>query len=269
MQISVIETAIPSRKKPQPAATACATPVLSIHEQTALWQIIASALLIGTVSDFEDWTGNQLQGLFPHEMMVCGVGELRVKNATPRLLLSRNLPPNYLDSLRTDKGTVTSPIMARWKQQGSPQFYESSAPDLTHAALWRANFERHALINIAAHGVRDIGGNLSSYFSFYRIPGRLTPHHAFLLEVLIPNLHGALVRLYNTCPAQHPCSTLPQSTLGPRENQVLELLGQGKTNWEIGKLLGISEFTAKNHVHHLLQKLGVRNRAHAVAKFLG
>jgi DNA-binding CsgD family transcriptional regulator len=54
--------------------------------------------------------------------------------------------------------------------------------------------------------------------------------------------------------------------LTERERQVLKWISIGKTNWEIGKILGISEFTVKNHVQNLLKKLSVTNRTQAVTK---
>ena len=51
-----------------------------------------------------------------------------------------------------------------------------------------------------------------------------------------------------------------------REVEVLELVRQGFTNVEIGRLLGISERTAKFHVANLLVKLQASDRAEAVAR---
>ena len=51
-----------------------------------------------------------------------------------------------------------------------------------------------------------------------------------------------------------------------REVEVLELVRQGFTNVEIGRLLGISERTAKFHVANLLVKLQAFDRAEAVAR---
>jgi DNA-binding NarL/FixJ family response regulator len=48
-----------------------------------------------------------------------------------------------------------------------------------------------------------------------------------------------------------------------REQEVLELVAQGKTNKEIASALFISEVTAKVHVRHILDKLGVRSRTEA------
>jgi LuxR family maltose regulon positive regulatory protein len=55
----------------------------------------------------------------------------------------------------------------------------------------------------------------------------------------------------------------PPDPLSPREREVSALLAQGQTNAEIAKALYISEVTVKVHVRHILQKLGVRNRAQA------
>jgi DNA-binding NarL/FixJ family response regulator len=51
--------------------------------------------------------------------------------------------------------------------------------------------------------------------------------------------------------------------LTPRESEVHDLLAQGLTNEEIAKLLYISISTAKVHVKHIYDKLGVRSRLEA------
>ena len=56
---------------------------------------------------------------------------------------------------------------------------------------------------------------------------------------------------------------LPELT--DRENQVLKLIADGLTNREISCNLLISESTVENHVHHIYEKLGISNRAQAVA----
>jgi DNA-binding NarL/FixJ family response regulator len=57
-----------------------------------------------------------------------------------------------------------------------------------------------------------------------------------------------------------------ESTISRREIEVLGLLRQGFTNSEIGRLLGITERTAKAHVSALLSKLDAADRAEAVAR---
>ena len=51
-----------------------------------------------------------------------------------------------------------------------------------------------------------------------------------------------------------------------RESEVCGLLSQGLSNKEIAKALFISESTAKVHVRHILEKLGVRTRTEAALK---
>jgi NarL family two-component system response regulator LiaR len=58
----------------------------------------------------------------------------------------------------------------------------------------------------------------------------------------------------------------PGHDLTDRELQVLELLAEGLTNPEIGRRLMVSSSTARAHVSSILSKLGVSNRAEAVAQ---
>jgi DNA-binding NarL/FixJ family response regulator len=53
-----------------------------------------------------------------------------------------------------------------------------------------------------------------------------------------------------------------------RESEVLLEIRSGRTNREIAKRLGVSTSTVNKHVHQVLSKLKVRNRAHA-ATFKG
>lgn len=54
-------------------------------------------------------------------------------------------------------------------------------------------------------------------------------------------------------------------TLTKRHIEVLIMAAVGGTNQEIAHALGISETTTKNHMYELMQRLGAKNRTHAVA----
>jgi DNA-binding NarL/FixJ family response regulator len=56
----------------------------------------------------------------------------------------------------------------------------------------------------------------------------------------------------------------PLGTLSPRERELLEALGTGRTNAELAHQLGVSVNTVKFHLRNLFDKIGVRNRAQAV-----
>ena len=54
-----------------------------------------------------------------------------------------------------------------------------------------------------------------------------------------------------------------EAALTEREHQVLEKMADGMTNKEIAQVLGISYETVKEHVQHILQKVGVSDRTQA------
>ncbi|QNG20856.1 response regulator transcription factor [Rhodococcus triatomae] len=58
----------------------------------------------------------------------------------------------------------------------------------------------------------------------------------------------------------------PETSLTPREIEVLRLVAAGHSNREIGKELFLSETTVKSHLVHIFGKLGVRSRTSAVAR---
>jgi DNA-binding NarL/FixJ family response regulator len=53
--------------------------------------------------------------------------------------------------------------------------------------------------------------------------------------------------------------------LTPREQEVLALVARGMTNHQIAEELVISDYTARNHVANLLDKLGFSRRSEAAA----
>ena len=73
-------------------------------------------------------------------------------------------------------------------------------------------------------------------------------------------LAGEVVTLRTPAPARRH-----EQDPTAREREVLQLIGDGLANREIGERLHLSEETVKSHVRHLLAKLQARSRAHAVA----
>lgn len=74
--------------------------------------------------------------------------------------------------------------------------------------------------------------------------------------------HNTQVQLSQLKFAPDFSTSVPLETLGlsPREAQVLLWIAQGKSNEEIGLILGASRNTIKKHVLHVLDKLGVETR---------
>ncbi|HYM31343.1 MAG TPA: response regulator transcription factor [Candidatus Cybelea sp.] len=86
---------------------------------------------------------------------------------------------------------------------------------------------------------------------------------AEVLEVTRPRSDGAEVPPHVPGPAPMDRS---RSALSPRQQEVLSLLRQGRSNKEIAEALGLAEGTVKVHVNGVLRKLGARNRAQAVLR---
>jgi len=78
-----------------------------------------------------------------------------------------------------------------------------------------------------------------------------------------PWMATVLVRRVQALAAVRP---RPTQRLTAREAEILELIAQGLSNKEIAAGLFIAVTTVKNHVHNILEKLGVSRREEAVAR---
>ncbi len=83
------------------------------------------------------------------------------------------------------------------------------------------------------------------------------------LQLFAVHAQEAAARILTPAPAEpeHP-------NLTPREIETLRWTMDGKTAWEVGNILGISERTAVLHVNNATHKLGCVNKHQAVLKAL-
>lgn len=84
-------------------------------------------------------------------------------------------------------------------------------------------------------------------------------------SVLLPAVTERAVRALAAAPPVFE-SLDPPDRLTPRETEILRLMAGGYSNREIADALHSGEGTVKNHISHILSKLGVRDRTRAVLK---
>jgi NarL family two-component system response regulator LiaR len=62
-----------------------------------------------------------------------------------------------------------------------------------------------------------------------------------------------------------PAKPANDEPLTSRQEEILALLGEGRSDQEIARTLHLEETTVRSHVHRIIQRLGVESRAQAVA----
>jgi DNA-binding CsgD family transcriptional regulator len=82
------------------------------------------------------------------------------------------------------------------------------------------------------------------------------------LQLLAVHAQEAAMRIFV------PAVSTPAVVLTPRELEAMRWTMEGKTAWEVGNILGISERTAVLHVNNAMHKLGCVNKHQAVLKAL-
>ena len=87
----------------------------------------------------------------------------------------------------------------------------------------------------------------------------------FLFDTLVDVSHGRISFPYVDVRSLY---SDPFSALTRRERELLKALSDGSTNSQIGRDLGISDNTVKFHLKNLYDKMGVNNRAKAVALYM-
>ncbi|MFN3211368.1 MAG: LuxR C-terminal-related transcriptional regulator [Roseovarius sp.] len=86
----------------------------------------------------------------------------------------------------------------------------------------------------------------------------------------LPRILGKLIEGHSIVPTEILRRLTSENTdaLSRREHEILSLLGDGLTNFQISARLGLSENTVKYYLKAIYQKLNVNSRGAAIAKYV-
>jgi DNA-binding NarL/FixJ family response regulator len=116
------------------------------------------------------------------------------------------------------------------------------------------------VLNLLLQGCsnREIGGEL-------KISPRTVKQHLRMLFLRAGIVEGRKrVKLARYAQEAGAAPMAPCEALTPQENQISNLVWEGLTNREIGKIVGVSEQVIKNHLRSAFDKLGVWSRLELV-----
>jgi transcriptional regulator EpsA len=236
--------------------------ILARAEQEYLLRTIESGMALHDRRQLFLWAQGPLQALLPHEVLLC-IG----MDGAGRVLRVECLHRAALDGAALARLTQElAPALAQAWRAGSPTpvvLEGEQGDDAACAALLRASGFEHALV----HGCIPLAGPAGA-FALLGMPSRPEARHGYFLQLLLPYLHLALLRLPAPMTPSAEAASAPARALSARERAILERIRDGRTNEEVALQLGISALTVKNHLQRVYRVLGVGNRAHAVARCL-
>jgi transcriptional regulator EpsA len=214
------------------------------------------------------WTQSAFQALIPHEILICGIDDgSRQGIAMHRFSATRYFRQEHFDVIADpSEGLVPLLLSASEARRNAVVFCPAATPlaiDEDLAALVSDN----ELKNLAAHLIVGTRGRVEAFYAFSRVSSEFDTRLAYLIELLVPHLHIAFLRVLST---ERDASSVHTQRAGrlvtPRQQEILSLIKAGKTNSEIAELLSCSQWTIKNHVQAILRKLDSTTRTHAIAR---
>lgn len=217
------------------------------------------------------WTQGLLQGIVSHQVLICRLR--RQENGGAPDLISYSTDeagPDSVEALcRLDRG-FSDALLQAWQAGHCRALLQDieALPEMDASPL-QQRLLGMGLQRLVGHGVLDASGQAAGFYVFAGTRDSLGRAHLHRIELLVPLLHAALLRTRISpegTGAEPGNGAGGREFLTEREQEVLRWMYLGKSNVEIGMILGISPLTVKNHVQAILRRLDVQNRAQAVGK---
>ena len=241
-------------------------------ELEALGLVIEYSLKIKTAHQFYSWSQGLLQNLIRHELLICALRTNDSASFHVDSFSTSATHPALINGLFSQDTSLVPHLIDAWEDnQFMPVSWNVEKNSVGAESGLLREINRIGANEILAHGTHDSHGKPVSFFIFACRSGINMPRQEHLAKLLVPSLHAAWVHTQLARPATVDIVRPHQGgqiLLTPREQDILGWIYRGKSNIEIGLILGISQFTVKNHVQKILRRLNVLNRAQAVGKAL-
>jgi len=238
-------------------------PSLNQIEQLRFLRAIASAVEVRKRNQMFRWIEGEFQTVLPHRLMVCTLVDSEGQPFVIDRFSSSPIPNEVLQEICAEGNGLISDLGDTWFNNGARPLV--LVPSSDRYVPFSSELSRLGLRACAVHGVLDHHRTTGSQFFFFGVPTDRPTHVAYLLELLVPYLHTALIRV-SASDQDGASEVAGPALLSEREVGILQQVQHGKNNVEIAELLNISPLTVKNHVQRILRKLGANNRAQAVGK---
>lgn len=200
----------------------------------------------------QEWMRKEVRQIIPHEMAVCGLATQSTLGVTLAGVVTMDMPTHYVDRA-TQLLPLGCPAFSRWLLARTPQFVDSERSDDSGITTL---FHEFNMKNMLLHGFADVETGYVTYFGLYEVvPAGLTKYQS-RINSLAEVIHNKLL----SCLTETRMPSANTAKITSAEQEVLLWLRKGKTNWEIGKILGKSQWTVKTQVQHILRKMDVPNR---------
>lgn len=212
---------------------------------------------------FRQLVRKHVKPILPFRSAVAALGTLRCERlVSPRLAIGIDLPQALFTPTHKDLDLRERPLLAKWIECREPIVIDPARDRAALSALAVREIETYGPGRLAIHGQIDVSAKSGSHFGFAGAGGgHVTDDRLkFLLRLIAPHLHAAL-------------PSMPSSDAGDEarfrltsvERDLVAWLAAGRSTAQIAQIRGRSGATIRNQLHALYRKLGVINRAEAVA----
>ena len=190
-------------------------------------------------------------------ILIPSVAEISVSR---KFLVNHSFDESWLGLYQQRNFEKVDPILQSHVKSPRLQAWGSTYAQSQGQNDFRGIAGEFGLVHGVSHGFWDPCLATTSLISFGTKAHCFDANNYWVVDLVVGPIHQALLRLSPKC--SH--SSVP--ALSEREREILIWSSAGKTSWEIGLILCISERTVKFHFSNAFKKLKVTNRIQALAR---